>query len=142
MDEAARIDVTRRGYRAFELRDTDTLAELMHPEAEVHAVTGIVAHQSEPYVGRRGLEEYVRDVERVWDELRLMPQEFTALAGARVLVSGRVLVKRGATRLDIPSAWLWEFEGDLVRTVRILSDPQSIERLRGERTSVEDEPPG
>jgi ketosteroid isomerase-like protein len=141
MDDAARIETTRRGYRAFERRDTDALAELLHPEAEVHAVTGIVAHQSEPYVGRRGLEEYVRDVERVWDELNLMPQEFMPLAGDRVLVSGRVLVKRGATRLDIPSAWLWEFEGDLVRTVLILSDPQSIERLRAERSRAEDERP-
>jgi ketosteroid isomerase-like protein len=135
VDDGGRIEVTRRGYRAFERRDAEAMAELMHPEAEVHAVTGIVAHQSEPYVGRRGLEEYVRDVERVWDELRLQPQDFTPLAGERVLVSGRVVIKRGATRLDIPTAWLWEFEGDLVRTVRILSDPQSIERLRGESSN-------
>ena len=142
MDERGRLEITRRGYRAFDRRDADALAELMHPEAEVHAVTGIVAHHSEPYVGRRGLEEYVRDVERVWDELKLLPQEFTPVAGDRVLVSGRVLVRRGATRLDIPSAWLWEFEGDVVRTVRILSDPQSIERLRAERTSLEEESGG
>jgi ketosteroid isomerase-like protein len=135
VDDGGRIEVTRRGYRAFQRRDTEAMAQLMHPEAEVHAVTGIVAHQSEPYVGRRGLEEYVRDVERVWDELSLQPQEFTALAGERVLVSGRVVIKRGGTRLDIPTAWLWEFEDDLVRTLRILSDPQSIERLRGERSA-------
>jgi ketosteroid isomerase-like protein len=135
LDDGGRIEVTRRGYRAFDRRDADALAALMHPEAEVHAVTGIVAHQSEPYVGRRGLEDYVRDVELVWDELALQPQEFTALAGERVLVSGRVVVKRGGTRLDIPTAWLWEFDGELVRTVRILSDPQSIERLRAERST-------
>ncbi len=140
MDDGGRIEVTKRGYRAFARRDTDALADLLHPDAEVHAVTGIVAHHSEPYVGRRGLEEYVRDVERVWDELKLQPQEFTPVTGERVLVSGRVLVRRGATRLDIPTAWLWEFEDDKVRTVRILSDPQSIERLRGERTTLEDEP--
>jgi ketosteroid isomerase-like protein len=134
LDDAGRIEVTRRGYRAFDRRDAEAMAELMHPEAEVHAVTGIVAHQSEPYVGRRGLEEYVRDVERVWDELKLQPQDFTPLAGERVLVSGRVVIKRGPTRLDVPTAWLWEFDGDLVRVVRILSDPQSIERLRGERS--------
>jgi ketosteroid isomerase-like protein len=138
LDDGGRIEITRRGYRAFERRQVEGLAELLHPEAEVHAVTGIVAHQSEPYVGRRGLEEYLSDVERVWDELRLMPQEFTALAGERVLVSGRVVVKRGATRLDIPTAWLWEFDGELVRTIRILSDPQSIEQLRAERSTTED----
>src|SRR5919198_3653347 len=135
MDERGRVETTRRGYRAFARRDADALAELMHPDAEVHAVTGIVAHHSEPYVGRRGLEQYVTDVERVWDELKLQPQEFIGLSGERVLVSGRVLIRRGATRLDIPTAWLWGFEGELVRTVRILSDPQSIETLRGERTT-------
>ena len=140
MDERGRIEITRRGYRAFARRDADALKALMHPDAEVHAVTGIVAHHSEPYVGRRGLERYITDVERVWDELKLQPQVCTPLAGERVLVSGRVLIRRGATRLDIPTAWLWEFEGELVRTVRILSDPQSIEMLRGERTNLGDEP--
>jgi len=140
MDDRGRIEITRRGYRAFTRRDTEAMAALMHPDAEVHAVTGIVAHHSEPYVGRRGLEQYVADAERVWDELKLQPQEFTALEGERVLVSGRVLIRRGATRLDIPTAWLWEFEGELVRTVRILSDPQSIETLRGERTNLSDGP--
>ena len=135
MDDGGRIEVTRRGYRAFERRDIEALAELMHPAAEVHTVTGIVAHQSAPYVGRRGLDEYLRDVERAWDELTLQPQEFTPLAGERVLVSGRVVIKRGATRLDVPNAWLWEFDGDLVRTVRILSDPQTIDRLRIERSN-------
>jgi ketosteroid isomerase-like protein len=139
MDDNGRIEITRRGYRAFTRRDAEAMAEVMHPDAELHAVTGIVAHHSEPYIGRRGLERYVADVERVWDELRLQPQEFTALEGERVLVSGRVLVRRGATRLDIPTAWLWEFEDELVRTVRILSDPQSIETLRGERTNLGEE---
>jgi hypothetical protein len=50
-----------------------------------------------------------------------------------VLVAGRVQLKRGTTRLDIPSVWLWEFEDDVVRVVRILSDPESLERLRAER---------
>ena len=140
MDDGGRIEIAKRGYRAFDRRDADALAEIMHPDAEVHAVTGVVAQHSEPYVGRRGLENYVRDVERVWDELKLMPQTFTSLAGERLLISGRVLVRRGATRMDIPSAWLWEFEDDLVRVVRILSDPQSIEVLRGERSEEGDAP--
>ena len=42
--------------------------------------------------------------------------------------------------MDIPSAWLWEFEGDLVRVVRILSDPQSLEVLRGQRSEEGDAP--
>jgi ketosteroid isomerase-like protein len=138
MDERGRIELAKRGYRAFTRRNLEAMSEFLHPEAEIHAVTGIVAHQSEPYVGRRGLEEYLADVERVWDELRLMPQEFTPLEGERVLVSGRVVVKRGATRLDLPNAWLWEFEGDLVRRIRILSDPQGIERLREERTTLDE----
>jgi ketosteroid isomerase-like protein len=139
MDERGRIELIKRGYEAFIRRDIEAMSEFLHPDAEIHAVTGIVAHQSEPYVGRRGLEEYLADVDRVWDELRLMPQDFMPLAGERVLVSGRVVVKRGATRLDLPNAWLWEFEGDLVRRIRILSDPQGIERLRQERTNLEEE---
>jgi hypothetical protein len=49
-----------------------------------------------------------------------------------VLVSGRVRLRRDRTRVDAPNAWLWELEGGLVRRVRILSDPATIEELRAE----------
>jgi ketosteroid isomerase-like protein len=126
------VDLVRRAYRAFSERDLETLATLSHPQIEVYAVTAVVAGRDQPYVGEEGVKQYMEDVESVWDEIVLTPQEFTELSEERVLVSGRVRLRRDRTRVDAPNAWLWELEGRLVRRVRILSDPATIEELRAE----------
>lgn len=125
----ARLELVKRAYRAFEERDLDELRRLSHPEVEVYAVTGVVAGTPQPYRGADGLAQYIGDVEKVWEEIKLMPQEFDELADGRILVLGRVRVRRDRARVDAPNAWLWEFEGDLVRRVRVLTDPAEIEEL-------------
>ncbi len=125
----AEVSLIRRAYRAFNRRDLDVLIKLSHPEIEIHTITAVVAGTALPYTGHDGLAAYIRDVEATWDELELTPQEFTELEDGRVVVAGRVRVKRDAARIDSPSTWLWEFEGSLVRRVRILADPETIDTL-------------
>lgn len=129
---ARHFDVIRRAYRAFAERDVDALRQISHPEIEVHAVTGLVAGSGGPYRGADGLADYIRDVETVWDEIELTPQVFDELDQARVLVTGRVRVRRDQSRVDTPNAWLWEFENERVRRVRILTDPNEVEALQSQ----------
>ena len=123
------LDLIKRAYRAFADRDVEELRRLSHPEIEVYAVTGLVAGAGQPYRGADGLRQYISDVEGVWDEISLTPQQFNELPDGRVLVIGRVRVKRDRARLDTPNAWLWEFEGEQVRRVRILTDPSEVDEL-------------
>ncbi len=126
------LETVRRAYRAFARRDVDALRAISHAEIEVHAVTGMIAGGGEPYRGPDGLADYIADVERVWDDIKLTPQTFERLDENQLLVSGRVRVRRESSRIDTPNAWLWEFEGDLVRRVRVLNDPDQISELLGE----------
>ncbi len=128
----AEVALIRRAYRAFTRRDLDALTKLSHPEIELHTVTAVVAGAALPYTGHAGLAAYIRDVEATWDELELTPQEFNELEDGRVLVAGRVLVQRGAARLDSPNTWLWEIDDGLVRSVRILADPEIIDSLNAD----------
>ena len=125
----ATLDRVKEAYAAFADRDIEALRRLSHPEIEVFAVTGLVAGAGQPYRGADGLSKYIADVGEVWDEIELTPQRFERLPDGRYLVRGRVRVKRDRARVDAPNAWLWEFEGDLVRRVRILTDPAEIEDL-------------
>lgn len=124
----ATLDLVKKAFRAFAERDVEELARLSHPEIEVYAVTGLVAGAGQPYRGVDGLSQYMSDVESVWDEISLTPQQFNELPDGRVLVLGRVQVIRDRARVDTPNAWLWEFEGERVRRVRILTDPAEIEK--------------
>ncbi len=125
----ATLDRVKEAYAAFADRDIEALRRLSHPEIEVFAVTGLVAGAGQPYRGADGLSKYIADAGEVWDEIELTPQRFERLPDGRYLVRGRVRVKRDRARVDAPNAWLWEFEGDLVRRVRILTDPAEIEDL-------------
>ncbi len=125
----ATLDLVKEAYAAFADRDVEALRRLSHPEIEVFAVTGLVAGAGQPYRGADGLSKYIADVGEVWDEIELTPQRFDRLPDGRYLVHGRVRVKRDRARVDAPNAWLWEFEGDLIRRVRILTDPAEIEDL-------------
>lgn len=122
-------EIAQRAYDAFANRDLAMLVELSRPDVEVHTVTGAVAGRTDPYVGHGGLERYLGDVAEVWDEIELQPHEFVELDDDRVLVVGRVRARRGSARTDMPNAWLWEFEGELVRRVSILPDATTVQAL-------------
>lgn len=116
-------DVVKRAYKAFEERDLKALAGFSHPEIEIASVTGILAGHETPYKGRDALADYLQDVERIWDEIEIVPQEFIDLDPDRVLVFGRVRARRQSSRVDTPNAWLWELSGGRVRSVKVYAEP-------------------
>jgi ketosteroid isomerase-like protein len=123
MAERSPVEVVRSAYDAFARRDLDALSELSDPEIEISSVTGILAGHEEPYRGEGALAEYLRDVERIWDEIELLPQEMVELEDERVLVFGRVRARRKNARVDTPNAWLWQLREGRVRLVRVYAEP-------------------
>jgi ketosteroid isomerase-like protein len=117
------IRIVERAYAAFSSRDLEALTEMSHPGIEIASVTGVMAGRDEPYRGIDALSRYLEDVERVWDEIELLPQEFTETRDGNVLVFGRVRARRGKARLDTPNAWMWELRGDKVTKVHVYAEP-------------------
>ncbi|MDX6632929.1 MAG: hypothetical protein QOG26_934 [Solirubrobacterales bacterium] len=132
MEGVKLVSLARAAYAAFADRDVDRLAELCHPEVELFTVTAVIAGHPGPYVGRVGLAQYVSEVDEVWDDIELTPTEFLEVSNDRIMVLGRVRARRETTIVDSPNAWLWEFEGELVRRVRLYSDVQEARELMGE----------
>ena len=131
MSAARRI--VERAYGAFAQRDAETLVSIADPAIEISSVTGIIAGRENPYTGREALSQYLADVERIWDEIELLPQEYHELDPARVLVFGRVRARRGKARLDVPNAWIWELREDLVVSVHVYAEPAADARWLFER---------
>ena len=116
-------DIVKRAYEAFDERDMKALADVSHPDIEITSVTGIIAGHETPYKGSGALVDYLRDVEEIWDEIELVPQEFIDLDPERVLVFGRVRARRQNSRVDTPNAWLWELQGERVLSVKVYAEP-------------------
>jgi ketosteroid isomerase-like protein len=123
MSDQRASDVVKRAYEAFDERDLKALTDVTHPEVEITSVTGIIAGHERPYKGREALVDYLQDVEKIWDEIELVPQEFIDLDADRVLVFGRVRARRQNSRVDTPNAWLWELRGGRVLSVKVYAEP-------------------
>jgi ketosteroid isomerase-like protein len=93
----------------------------------------MIAGREKPYRGTGALAGYLDDVERIWDEIEILPQEFTETADGNVLVFGRVRARRGTARIDTPNAWLWELRDDKVVRVRVYAEPTGDARWLFER---------
>jgi ketosteroid isomerase-like protein len=115
--------IVRRAYEAFRTRDLEALTEMSHPDIRISSVTGVIAGREEPYRGIDALAQYLEDVERIWDEIEILPQEFSETEDGRVLVFGRVRARRGKSRIDTPNAWMWELEGDKIIAVHVYAEP-------------------
>ena len=108
----AAIQLVEMLYEAFTARDLETLTSLLDPEIEFFPVgTAKLTGKMAPYRGHEGMSEYFRDIGEVWQELRVVPQQFE-VSGARVLVLGRVYARdRDGGLVDSPAGWVWELRG-------------------------------
>ena len=112
------IDVVRAVFAAFDERDVEGAIAHASPDIEFAAITGNQAGRSEPYRGHDGLRQYFRDVAEVWDELRIVPNDFRQ-SGDTVLVTGRVSARSPARVVAGSTGWIWRLAGGLVVYARV-----------------------
>jgi ketosteroid isomerase-like protein len=117
------IAIVKRAFEAFEQRDVDALTELSDPDIEISSVTGVIAGREAPYTGIAALSDYLADVERIWDQIELDPEEYRDLGEDRVVVFGRVRASRPGGRIDTPNAWLWQLRDGKVVSVKVYAEP-------------------
>jgi ketosteroid isomerase-like protein len=111
------VDVVKAVFGAFAERDLDRVLELCANDVEFIAVTSDYAGRTEPYRGHEGMRQYFRDVEEVWDELRLAPTDYRVV-GDQVLVTGRVSARSAARTVSGSTGWVWRVRDGKVAQVR------------------------
>jgi hypothetical protein len=75
--------------------------------------------RSGSYTGHEGLRLYFADVAAVWEELLVTPQRVRSHEDV-ILVTGRVYARGRVHGIrDLPAAWVWRREGDLLREVTV-----------------------
>jgi ketosteroid isomerase-like protein len=123
-------ELVERLFEAFNRRDMFGIAAVCHQEMEFFPVTAAKMGRSAPYVGPAGLNEYLEDVSRVWQELLITPARIER-QGDRILVRGRVYLRSREMGIrDMPAAWIWDVrDGRLVRG-EVFADPeQAVQRF-------------
>jgi ketosteroid isomerase-like protein len=124
------LEVVERMFAAFAERDLEALVELMDPDLEFLPVTANLTTGGVPYRGRDGMERYFEDVERVWPELRLFPEEYRPGEGS-VLVLGRVVARGGGMILDRPTGWVAQLRDGRICRLRVYGSHEEAIRAAG-----------
>jgi ketosteroid isomerase-like protein len=114
----ADIDVVKAVFAAFAERDVEGVLAHAGSEIVFSPVTGDYAGRTEPYRGHDGLRQYFRDVATVWDELRIVPDDFRE-DGDVILVTGRVSARSPARIVAGSTGWIWRLEEGLVVYIRV-----------------------
>jgi ketosteroid isomerase-like protein len=117
-------------YEAFSVRDLEAVIALIDRKFVFRpAVTAELTNRPS-YHGHAGMRQYFDDIERVWAELRLVPQRFQA-EGDALLVLGRVYARTVAGALiDTPAGWVWEGRaGRLTRCSAYESHAETLEAV-------------
>ncbi len=122
-------ELVDRLYAAFNRRDPAEIVELCDQGMEFFPVgTAAEIGRTAPYVGPAGLHDYLVDVDRAWDELRIAPS-VTERRGASLLVRGRVYARSRALGIrDVPVAWIWDLRDGVFVRGEVFPDPEAAVR--------------
>ncbi len=102
------IDIVKAVYEAFADRDAERLSELLSEDCVLQFEgTGKLAGRTGPYFGHAGLQDYLQDVDRLWDELVLHAHDFRAVPGS-VIVMGHITGQRQGLDVRRSSVWTWK----------------------------------
>lgn len=112
------VDLVRSLFEAFSERDLAAVLEIMDSEVEFLPVTANLTTGGMPYRGHEGMATYFDDVARLWQELRVYPEEFREV-GDSVVALGRISARGGGMIIDRPTGWVWRFRAGKIVYGRI-----------------------
>jgi serine phosphatase RsbU (regulator of sigma subunit)/ketosteroid isomerase-like protein len=122
-------ELVERLYNAFNRRDLEEIVAVCDEGMGFFPIgTAEQIGRDAPYIGPEGLSEYLRDVERAWDELLITPK-VVERHGRSLLVRGRVYARSRQLGIrDMPVAWIWDVaDGRFVRG-EVFRDPEEAVR--------------
>ena len=125
------VSLVERLYERFNERDEAGIVALCDEQMEFFpVVTAEAVGRDAPYRGPGGLHDYLLDVAKVWEELRLTPG-WIECRGGTALVRGRAYARSRELGIrDVPVAWIWEVRDGLVVRGEVFPDPeQAVERF-------------
>lgn len=122
-------ELVERLYNAFNSRNAAEIVAVCDPRMGFFPIgTAERLGRDAPYVGPEGLSEYLRDVERAWDELQIVPKVVES-HGRSLLVRGRVYARSRPLGIrDMPVAWIWDLADGKFTRGEVFRDPEEAVR--------------
>jgi len=130
------IELTKRGFDAYNAGDYEGLAALLHPDVELHADDELL--NSGDFRGREGFTQWSSDWLEAWEEFRVDATAVEALGDHWILVDSHQVARGAGSGIDVEMDVFWAFEAGkgTVRRMHIYASREraleAIERWQGE----------
>ena len=119
------VEALKRGIRAYNRRDVETLLDWLDPEVEWRPVLPVVlGGETTVYRGHEGVRELFRDLDEVFAERHVDFSEIHE-AGEHVIAAGRLRTrgKSSEALIESPFGWVSEFKDGKIIQIRTYLDP-------------------
>jgi ketosteroid isomerase-like protein len=133
------MELTQRGFDAYNAGDNEGLATLLHPDVELHADAELL--NSGDFRGREGFSQWSSEWLEAWEEFRVEPTAVEAFGDHCVLVDSHQLARGAGSGVDVEMDVFWAFEADggTVRRMHLYTTRgraiEAIERWQAERAT-------
>jgi ketosteroid isomerase-like protein len=98
MSESANIALVRASFHAYDAEDFDAIAEMVHPDVEVHDWPE--AADPQVYRGASAIQDAREEWSKAWESVRAEPLDFVE-AGDRVFVPMRTAGRGRGSSIDV-----------------------------------------
>jgi ketosteroid isomerase-like protein len=124
----SRVEIVRQIMGRFNDGRYDDIPELLSPDVEIAAQSTVLT--GEPRRGYEGYRAWISENLDSFDEWTVAIDELDEHPGERVLVIGSFHARgrESGAALDLPCAWIFDFEGELC--TRMETFPNRVEEAR------------
>jgi len=140
--EQRNIEVTRLGFEAYNAGDFEALAELLHPDVELHSDNELI--NGGDYRGHEGFMRWNAEWVEVWEEFTIEPRSLETFGGHVILADTHQVARGAGSGIDVEMDvfWLFEVVDEKVVRMHLYANREralaAIERWRAERESDTD----
>jgi ketosteroid isomerase-like protein len=130
------LELTRRGFEAYNAGDYEGVVALLHPDVELYADDELLNGGS--FHGHDGFMQWSAEWLEAWDEFRIEARSIEALGENAILVDTHQIARGAGSGIDVEMDVYWAFEArdGKLRRMHLYAARESaldaIERWRGE----------
>jgi ketosteroid isomerase-like protein len=131
------VELTRRGFDAYNAGDNEGLAALLHPDVELHADDELL--NSGDFRGREGFSQWSSEWLEAWEDFRVEPTAVEAFGDHCILVDSHQVARGAGSGINVEMDVFWAFEAreGTVRRMHLYTTREraieAIERWQAER---------
>jgi ketosteroid isomerase-like protein len=111
------VELTRRGFEAYNAGDYQSLISLLHPAVELHADSELI--NGGDYRGHEGFTRWNNEWNEAWEEFTIEPRSLETFGGHIILVDTHQVARGVGSGIDVEMDVYWAFEVEDDQLIRM-----------------------